>query len=607
MAGAGASIAASLSLAGCGGGDEGGQATEDPSGLVSTPRDTSDEAKPGGVLRHVATADITHFDAVADPSGSTVGLSSEPFYPRLLRLKSVKHTEEPDGSTLGEAAESWEMTPDRLQITFKLRPGMKWDARAPTNGRVLDAQDIVYSWTKFSSVNTAAASIVYHATNAPEAPVESLRAVDDRTIVARLHQPYASILSMFGARDIFYVAPREADGGFDPRRTVRGHGPWLLEEYVPSARFVYTRNPDFYIKDRPYPDKVEVPIGSEQATRLAQFKAGNIFTDVVAANQENVVVTKRDVPDTLLMQASNFPETSSLMLTFGWEQGAPTRDVRVRQAISMMIDREAYIDVIDNRENFRKEGLEVPVRRNSIVAAGWGDFWLDPTDEKEFGPNAKYLDLNLDEAKKLLSAAGYSDGFEIDMNYAGGGQYGNVYNRSAELISGMLGNGGLRPKLNPVVPADRWLDQYSRGYRSKDYAAGTKPGFSGVAQVAERTYPTLAVQLYNQFHRDGQGYRGMVPPNGNVVEGDPRCTDLAAKISQEFDRNRQKDLVHELIRYATGQSYYIPRVSSAKAFSLWWPALGNVGAFVSYPGAGNWVDLRLNWWVDASKPPLNRA
>jgi hypothetical protein len=176
-----------------------------------------------------------------------------------------------------------------------------------------------------------------------------------------------------------------------------------------------------------------------------------------------------------------------------------------------------------------------------------------------------------------------------------------------QLFAGMFFNGGLKPKQVGINPASLWLDQYSRGYRSKDYAAGLKKGFTGIALVPERTYPTVAVQVYNQFHKDGGGYRGMVPANGSVVEGDPRCNDLAIKISQEFERNRQKDLVHELIRYSTGQTYYVPRVSAAKGFSLWWPAIGNLGAFVSYPGAGVWTDLRVNWWIDDSQKPLKRT
>ena len=67
------------------------------------------------------------------------------------------------------------------------------------------------------------------------------------------------------------------------------------------------------------------------------------------------------------------------------------------------------------------------VRRNGIIAGGWGDYWLDPTDAKEFGPNAKYLDLNMAEAKKLLTAAGQPNGFDLDLNFAGRGSTARIY------------------------------------------------------------------------------------------------------------------------------------------------------------------------------------
>lgn len=60
-----------------------------------------------------------------------------------------------------------------------------------------------------------------------------------------------------------------------------------------------------------------------------------------------------------------------MLLTFGWEKGAPWHDKRVRQALSMMMDRETYSDVIFSRKEFAADGLDVPIRYNSIVPGGW--------------------------------------------------------------------------------------------------------------------------------------------------------------------------------------------------------------------------------------------
>jgi ABC-type transport system substrate-binding protein len=128
-------------------GATGATASTASSGLLHSP--TATQGKPGGTLKHYSAADATHFDSVADSSGAVVSLSSSLFYPRMLRMKSVPVPGEADGSSEGELAESWEVSPDRLSITFKIRQGMVWDRRDPTNGRQINADDVVFSWEKY--------------------------------------------------------------------------------------------------------------------------------------------------------------------------------------------------------------------------------------------------------------------------------------------------------------------------------------------------------------------------------------------------------------------------------------------------------------------------
>jgi ABC-type transport system substrate-binding protein len=600
LAATGTAAGAAAFLAACGGGESDSKDDKKQgSSLLSPPQDSSGKAVKGGTLKFYSVGDIDHFDATISATSQTVSLSSEPFYPRMLGLATAKYPKEPDGGSKGELAEKWELSPDHLQITFKLRQGMKWDARAPTSGRLIDASDVVFSWNKFLKLNNASLSLA--------ANIDSLTSPDAQTILVKMKSPDSSIIPLFSGRDLLYVEPKEADGGFNPRTDVRGHGPFILEEYVPSARFVYARNPDYWNKDRPYPDKVEVPIVSDASQRLAQFKAGNIHADVLTASQQDIVQTKKDVPQALLQQAGSFNTSSTALTSFGWDPGAAWHDKRARQAVSMMIDRPTFADVIYNRDKFAAEGLDVPIRFNSIVPGGWGDFWLDPTNEKEFGPEAKYLKFDLAEAKKLMAAAGHPSGFEFDLIYNGGPEFGAAYARSVEMYAGFFGNGGLKVKQRPITPFNKWVNEFSRLYTVAFGQFGTLPGHSGMTFVAERPYSTLPVQIRNQMNKSGQGYRGMVPPGGSVPNGDPKSNDLAIKIDQEFDRKKQIALVHEMIRNATDDMYYVPRVAAEKPFSLWWPAIGNVGLYVGYANAGNWADVRGNWWVDPSKPPLGKS
>jgi len=299
MAATGAAAASAAFLAACGGdGGDGKQGGKSGTGLLATPQDSSGSAKAGGVLKFFSAADIDHFDATISATSQTVSLSSEPFYPRMLGLATTKYPKEPDGSSKGELAEKWEVSPDHLQITFKIRQGMKWDARPPTSGRVIDANDVIFSWNKFLKLNNASLSLA--------ANIESLTAPDAQTSLVKMKAPDASIIPLFSGRDSLYIQPREAEGGFNPRNEVRGHGPFILEEYVPSSYFRYARNPDYFLKGRPFPDKVEVPIVTEPATRLAQFRAGNIYADVLTNSQQDIVPTKKDTPETTSAASGRF-------------------------------------------------------------------------------------------------------------------------------------------------------------------------------------------------------------------------------------------------------------------------------------------------------------
>lgn len=601
---AGGSVTAAALLAACGQG-EGGGGFRDSSGLLHEPVETTSQAKSGGVLKNYMNADILHFDNMLNNGASVLGSMAQLCYLRLVGWEIAKYPKEADGGIIGEIAESWEVSGDKLQITMKLRPTVKWDPRPPTNGRVIEAQDILSSWEKFKAVNPGANAYAYDANTAPSAPIESMTAPDQRTLVLKLHTPDAATLPQLTSAQ-FSPHPKEAmDGGFNPRTEVRGNGPWFVEEYVPSAYINWRRNPDFYIRGRPFYDRIETPIVSDAAARLAQFKAGNIYTDVLSGSQESVVATKKDVPQVLMLQANSFPERDIWRVTFGYEGNAPWKDQRVRQAMSMMIDREAYIDAIDNRAGFRRDGLELPVKYGTVIGAGWVGYYIDPTNEKEFGPNGKYLQFNLPEAKKLLAAAGYASGFDFDFIWNNSGAF-PIYSRTVEVYNAWFLDGGLRPRLKGLSGPEL-TDNYTNVYASADFKAGRVPGFNGVLARTDRPFASPILGTYGTMNKNGAYYQGLSPTGTNIREGDPKVNELTDKIRSEFDLQRSQALVQELVKYVTGQMYFIPQVSQAKSYSLWWPVIGNIGVFDSSPNESIWKESRLHWWLDPSKPPLGRS
>jgi len=81
------------------------------------------------------------------------------------------------------------------------------------------------------------------------------------------------------------------------------------------------------------------------------------------------------------------------------------------------MDRNAWIDAFYNVSNFQKDGLPVDTRWNSALPSDFVDMWLDPQG-KEFGPNAMYYQHNLEEAKKLMAAAGLANGLDTKSSEA---------------------------------------------------------------------------------------------------------------------------------------------------------------------------------------------
>src|SRR6185503_19491405 len=145
--GAGA-LGVSALLAGCGGGgsSEPKQAT---SSLIAKPADTTSRAKRGGTMFLARANNPGDFDPLAG-QGSMTSTHTSAVYSRLLSHKIGKYPAQVDGSIEGDAASSWEVSPDATQITLKLR-GLKFDNRAPTNGREMTGNDVKFSWDKFAA------------------------------------------------------------------------------------------------------------------------------------------------------------------------------------------------------------------------------------------------------------------------------------------------------------------------------------------------------------------------------------------------------------------------------------------------------------------------
>ena len=566
-------------------------------GLLINPSDSTSRAKPGGVLKDFSRDEGGSFDALASGDSTTYDLVGDYTYPGLVKFSTGKFPEESKGEILGDLGESWEISPDRLSIVFKIRPGLKWENKAPVEGRTIDAEDVVASWKKFSVTSSYAGQVAYSASN-PSASIVSMDALDASTVRVNLFRPDAAALAVLGWNRT-RVLPREFNGGFNPANTVIGYGPYLLQEYTPSVRFVWQRAPNYYVKDRPFIDRIERPIVPDYSTRLAQFRSGSIYTSVVTP--EDLLPTKRDLPQLQMGVGSGHIAFNGVQLKFGYEgEGKRFEDIRIRQALNYLIDRRSYEDVLTNRKALASEGIDIESRLATWIGPYWEDFWLDPFDEGKFGQSAKYLHYDLAEAKRLLSAAGFASGFEAGFFYPAG--RGGYQQQLADIVPNLLDAGGIKTRAEAVdnnsVFIPNMLRQYTGGKRAMGKASDGLQIIAGGARV------TADLSLQNYYDTGGPSFIGM-PVNGNGPEvGDPDIVGLVRRMREEFDRNRQVSLSHDLHRLMAERSYSLPLHWSTPTLQLIWPAIGNAGYFTQFTSGTSQIESRLHWWLDTSKPPL---
>lgn len=590
LATGGAASAAAL-LAACGGSsdkDSNGGAQE-VSGLVTNPVDTSKQAKRGGSFSlqvNGAPPSFTPFTAGAPRTAHT-----NYSYSKLIRAKPGVNTAW-TGDVEGDMASSWELSQDKMSITFKLRPNGKFDPRPPTNGRAVDANDAAYSWKFFEATGFRRGDLA-NAVNS-QAAVVSMTAVDATTLVVKLAAPDSSVMNFFATTEYFCIMPKEADGGFDTRADQRGSGPFYLAESIPGVNYTYKRNPGYWEQDKPYFDEMKWTVIPEYAQALAQFKTGAVhqWASTPGVRPDDILPTKRDVPNLQLYLNDITPPTS--MMFHGYAEGnkSPFVDQRVRQAWALSQDRDLFIETFFSPSKFASEGVPLQKRWSSAVRGDEEGWWLDP-QSKDFGENAKYYQRDIAEAKKLLSAAGYPNGLDVVSHSITTSDYGIDFPKWNEVMMGMALEAGIRTTVDPPSFTTDWRPKYAD-------SKGNFPGISFI--ILPNANGDAGGWLFSVFNSKGGAYKGF-DANGKVAgAGDPYLDDLTVKILREFDQKKRWALAWDLQKYEAKTQYMPQAPGGASGLLLNWPAISNFRV-----NRGFSLLSYLYYWLDETQAPVKKA
>jgi ABC-type transport system substrate-binding protein len=384
---------------------------------------------------------------------------------------------------------------------------------------------------------------------------------------------------------------------FDPRIDQIGTGGWHLDRWEPGIGFTYRRNEDYWDPKEPFIDVIEMPIVPDSTAQQSQFKAGEIHA--LSIPPTDVLAVKDEQPD-LLMYADTFVfNNPGAMIGFGWQPwgdyaSSPFLDERVRQAVSMAIDRELWMTAMFQLADREAAGL--PTDTQWFTSMGYvPGVTLDPRDSS-FGDNAKYFSYLPDEARKLLMAA-YPDGVDVDSKFVSTGRLVAPL-EEMEAIDAMAAEVGFR--VNRVE-----LDYNTEYLGNIAFAQGQFDGWAWRSGPVASPDP---LDFFIGYYQAGASTRGLgySASGTNDQAGDPEVEAMIAKAKGEFDAEARTAILQDLQRYLGKAQYGVTRPGQADVLELIWPAMQNFQVYQddSRGGTGLVHNGFYTWWIDETKAPL---
>lgn len=323
--------------------------------------------------------------------------------------------------------------PDELTYRFKLRRGVRTPSgRPPIPERELDSQDVLKTFERVRDLPGATAGAFV------KERVDSFSAPDSTTFVIKTKEPYAWTLDSLGSPAGTGIVPRELiESNVDLRTGGGGAGPFYLARYRDGEIASVDRNDNYWAAPIPHIDGIDFKIIADRSARRNAFLSRQIdlYTPQNVREKEDLERNKGIIIDKQPSLAYVSPGMRA--------DQAPFNDSRVRRAINRAINRQDFIDKLAFGDG----------KPDGVVA--WGlEFWA--LDQEEVAQLQPY---DPDDARALLSAAGYGNGLEVETVYPSE----EVVTDHVTILLEQMRAVGVTLHLQPLPLTAWYFDRYSQG------------------------------------------------------------------------------------------------------------------------------------------------
>jgi peptide/nickel transport system substrate-binding protein len=371
----------------------------------------------GGTLTIALSAEPTGLDPTTSPSATIKRVVHHNLLESLLKVNRM-------GKVVPALAKSYHVSKDGKEYTFYLHPGVKFH-----DGKACTAEDVKFSLERILDEKTAAPYRKYYV------GIESIQVVDPLTVKIKVKKFDSNFLFNLARGDAVIVSSSNVD---QLKSQPIGTGPFKLVEWRRGDSVILERNPNYYQKGIPYLDKVIFKIIPDPAAQLAALRAGDADVLAYDLSPENAALLEKD-PRFKVLKGNTTTEVIMAMN----QSRKPFNDAKVRQAITLAIDRQAIIQGA-------MYGYGTPIGSH-----------MDPTNPY-YEDLSKLVPFNPEKAKQLLAEAGYPNGFEAVLKLPEPYTYAR---RSGEIIADQLSKVGIKLTLE-VIQWGQWVD---RVFKNADY------------------------------------------------------------------------------------------------------------------------------------------
>jgi len=432
----------------------------------------------------------------------------------------------PDGKFVGDAAESWQTSPDGLLYTFKLRKNVLFH-----DGTPVDAAAAKFSIDRLMDPATKSGMRPFY-----EA-VHSVEVLDPHTVQIRLKHPYAFFLHMLAAYRtglVFYSPTATQKYTLEDRKqgkpgAVIGCGPFKFVEWVKGSHLVMERFDKYFVPGQPYLDRVMIRVIKDPVTEMAAFKNGEI--DFIASFSPDHVDTMRaQNPNAQILTGKETTPMLAAMKVTVPKDGRPMStervphpilgDLRVRKALGCYgLDRQEIVKIAFKGQATPWVGMAPPGTLESVNVNH-----LCPYDQAK--------------AKALLAEAGFGPGKPLTLELMTNTEK-SVFSVIATVIKEQLARIGVTANIR-LVDKVTWMN----------------------TTLQDGPWDMYVEDLLSLLTIDSNGYLSTAyVSKSSSAWSHPRHTDtkvdeLYARYARELDPAKRKAIGKELLEYVADKMYW---------------------------------------------------